>query len=193
EALARLLVRHGSPVRDRLRPLIRPKFRSLLDEDDVMQEAYAEAILSIHQFDPRGSFEGWLFRIAKNNLLDAIRGLQAERRGGKFQQRSLFDFSGPHLTLYHLLVDSITPPSGRASRNEIRREVGHAVAQLPAHYRAVVEQYDIAGRPVDEVARALECSTGAIFMRRARAHDCLREILLGSQAGREITASQPGT
>ena len=41
----------------------------------------------------------------------------------------------------------------------------------------VVRLYDLECRPVEQVAQLLECSPGAVYMRRARARDMLREIL----------------
>ena len=81
-SLVRLLSRYGPEVRRSLCGEIPPQFRGFLSEYDVMQESYAEAFLAIGQLDPNGSFSAWLRRIAKNNLLDAVKGLRAERRGG---------------------------------------------------------------------------------------------------------------
>jgi DNA-directed RNA polymerase specialized sigma24 family protein len=37
--------------------------------------------------------------------------------------------------------------------------------------------FDLEGRPVQQIASALQRSEGAVYMLRARAHDRLREIL----------------
>ena len=51
--------------------------------------------------------------------------------------------------------------------------------RLPASYRRVVDEVDLAERPVSEVAAELNKSPGAIHMLRSRAHERLRELLGG--------------
>lgn len=177
EALTALLERYGPACRRRIRDLLGDRYRSVFDEDDVMQETYVEAFLAIRRFDPRGTFDGWLGRIAKNNLLDAIRGMQAARRREHSRHTVLPQDDDHSLELESLLVDSGTPPSGRAARNELRAEVLQAVANLPTTYREVIELYDLQNLSPPEVAQRLQCSVGAVFMRRARAHQFLRELL----------------
>jgi len=179
DALARLLEQYGPAVRRSIRGEISPQLRAVLSEDDVMQESYADAFLSIHQLGPEGSFFPWLLRIAKNNLLDAAKGLRAERRGGNHSRVETERGEEGALSLLDVLADSGTTPSRGAMRGELGEVLAAALAQLPDAYREVVRLYDLECRPVDQVARMLECSPGAVYMRRARARDMLREILGG--------------
>jgi DNA-directed RNA polymerase specialized sigma24 family protein len=55
--------------------------------------------------------------------------------------------------------------------------LSQAINQLPPTDALVVRLYDLESLPVDEVASLLECSRGAVFMRRARAHLRLRDLL----------------
>src|SRR6185503_11950428 len=81
-ALGSLLERHGPLVRAALQGKIAPQWRATLSEDDVMQVAYLEAVLHIDRFEPGNgaAFQAWLRRIAENNLRDAVRGLEADKR-----------------------------------------------------------------------------------------------------------------
>jgi len=177
DALARLLQRYGPAVRRSIRGEIPPQLRAVISEDDVMQESYAEAFLSIHQLSPEGAFFPWLRRIAKNNLLDATKGLRAERRGGNHARVEAERGDEGALSLFDVLADSGTTPSRGAMRGELEEALTAALAQLPDAYRQVVRLYDLECRPVEQVARRLGCSPGAVYMRRARARDLLREIL----------------
>ena len=179
EALARLLQRHGPLVRRSIRGEIPPQLRSVLSEDDVMQESYAEAFLSIYQLSSEGPFFPWLRRIARNNLLDAAKGLRAERRGGNHARVEAVRGEEGALSLFDVLADSGTTPSRGAMRRELEDALTAALAQLPDAYREVVRLYDLECRPVEQVAQLLECSPGAVYMRRARAREMLREILGG--------------
>ena len=52
-----------------------------------------------------------------------------------------------------------------------------AIEQLPLAYREVVRRYDLQGQSAVEVAGQLGCSPGAVYMRRARAHERLQQLL----------------
>src|SRR5256885_13902788 len=81
-ALLLLLKRFGPKVRDAMRGKIDARWRSILEEDDLMQVTYLEAFLHIHQLAARDadSFVGWLIRIAQNVLRDAVKGLERQKR-----------------------------------------------------------------------------------------------------------------
>jgi RNA polymerase sigma-70 factor, ECF subfamily len=68
-------------------------------------------------------------------------------------------------------------PSRHAGREEARLLIERALQRLPADYADVIRLYDLAGKPIGEVAQTMKRSTGAVHMLRARAHDCLRESL----------------
>jgi RNA polymerase sigma-70 factor (ECF subfamily) len=177
DALVRLLHRYGPDVRRSIRGEIPPQFRPVLSEDDVMQESYAEAFLSIGQLDAQSSFAGWLRRIAKNNLLDAVKGLRTGRRGGNHARVETDRGEEGGLSLFDVLEAGGTTPSRGAMRGELGEVFERVLARLPDAYRDVVRRYDLECRTAEEVAGLLHCSPGAVYMRRARAHDMLREML----------------
>lgn len=179
EALTVLLERHGPTVRQGLSGGIARKWRSVLSVDDVMQQTYTDAFLTIRRFEAResGTFEGWLATLARRNLLDAARLLGAEKRGGDRHRVTPLSHDDSMVALYELVGGSVTTPSRHAARGEAKSALERAIEQLPANYQKVVIMYDLEGRPIDDVATALERSTGAVYMMRARAHDRLGDIL----------------
>lgn len=177
DALAALLERYGPAVRSSISGQIPDRFRPLLSEDDVMQETYTDAFLSISSFDLSGSFLAWLKTVARNNLFDAIRGLQALSREG---ERRRVEHSSSHdqfSAFIESVCDSGTTPSGHAMRRELKESLKNVLEQLPENYRRVVQLYDLECRSIEETARSLGCSAGAVFMRRARALRMLRSML----------------
>lgn len=178
DALATLLARHGSTARRSITGRIPYRFRSLLNEDDVMQETYADAFLSIRQCEGQSAeeFSAWLARIASNNLRDAIRILSATKRGGD-RSHLPSGISNLFADLQQLLYDTGTTPSQKVMRQESAAALVSALNQLPAAYQQIVRAYDLEGQPVDQVARACKCSPGAVYMRRMRAHRILYEML----------------
>ena len=144
-----------------------------------MQQTYTDAFQDFERFVPRGdeSFTAWLTSLARCNLIDALRLLDADKRGKdrqRIEPRSRADSS---VALCEQLGVSLTTPSKQVAREEACRALEWALEQLPETYRKIVEMYDLEGRPVDEVAGELNLSPGAMYMRRARAHRSLREIM----------------
>ena len=182
-ALRQLLERHGPTVRERFSSQIPDRCRALLTLDDLMQETYTDAFLDVGEFANRGdhSFERWLSTIAKHNLLNAIRMLDAEKRGGKRSHVVVEASDDSFIALHDLIVGSGTTPSGRAARMEAAGLLTTAVERLPEAYRQVVSMYDLNGASIDSVSQALKRSPGAVFMLRARAHKALKR-LMGSRS-----------
>lgn len=59
---------------------IRPSQRGALDPEDVVAEVWVRAFRALPQFDPQVSFRAWLFRIAKNVLLESFRKLRPDSK-----------------------------------------------------------------------------------------------------------------
>ncbi|MFQ5492106.1 MAG: RNA polymerase sigma factor [Phycisphaerae bacterium] len=179
QALSDLLERHGPGVRGGLSRSIPRRWQAVLGADDVMQQAYTDAFVAIGRFEPRGpgTFAAWLSTLAKRNLIDAIRGLEADKRGGDRQQVGPIGNDESFVALYEQVGGTITSPSRQAARKEARSLLEQAIGSLPEDYQTLIRMYDLEGRTVQEVAQALNRSPGAVFMLRTRAHRRLSEIM----------------
>ncbi len=175
EALAALLERHGPRLARTLRSSIPTRARSVLSIDDVVQDAYTEAFLAIGRFEWRGegSFLAWLSTLARRSLLDTVRLLEADKRGGRHRRVEL----DRTIDLAEQLGWTTSTPSRVAARDEAGKLLQTALANLPADYRQAIEAYDLGGRTVEEVAVILDRSPGAVHMLRMRAHRMLAEVL----------------
>lgn len=172
-----LLNRHGPEVRQRIRKEIPRRFRSMIDEEDVMQETYIEVFVKFRTTDLASvsTFSPWLYRAAKNNLTDAIRGLNTARRD-KHRVSSTGTARGL-AEIVERVRASDTSPSERAVRRELPAALSHAVGELPVSYQRVITLCFLSEMSVPDVARQLECSQGAVFMRRSRALQAMQRIL----------------
>jgi len=179
DALAAILKECAPQIRASVAGQIPARWQSVLSVDDVLQQTYADAFLSVSRFDPDedGAFAGWLQRIAQCNLRDAIRMLKAVKRGGRRVRVEFHDPAKTAAALISMLSDSGTTPSKGATDEEAASHLDHALSQLPPSYRLVVQLYDLEEVDVDTVAERLDRSCGAVYMLRARAHDRLRELL----------------
>lgn len=178
-ALRTLLERFGGEVRQRIGGRIESRWRAVLDLDDVMQVAYLEAFLHIEQLTARdaASFLAWLTRIAENGLRDAVRGLSRQKRPDPARRVIESSTADSYAGLLDCLGVTTTTPSGEAVRRDAAGALEIAIERLPEDYQTAVRLYDLEGRPVSEVAAAMERSVGAVHMLRGRAHDQLRRHL----------------
>ena len=178
DALGELLEAYGPGVETSLS--ISSKWGGMLDAADVMQVTYLEAFIQIRGFDVARAeaFPQWLKRIAENNLRDAIRSLEAKKNPPPHLKLNA-ESGDSSLALFDVLTSGGGTPSLIVRQDEARTRLRRALSCLPSDYARAVQYYDLDGKPVDEVARILERSTGAVFMLRQRAHDRLR-VLLGS-------------
>ena len=179
EAIVSLLESHEPTVRRRIEPRIPQKYRSVIGTDDVIQQTFVDACREITRFEPRSeqSFPAWVEAIAERNLLDAVRMLDAKKRGGDRQRITAQGREESWRDLVDVLSASHSTPSRVAVGREAVEQLEQALKSLPETYYNVVEMYDLQGRSIDDVSRALERSEGAVYMLRARAHRMLAEIL----------------
>jgi RNA polymerase sigma factor (sigma-70 family) len=180
-ALIDLLEQCAPMLRNRLEGKIPQTLRVTVESDDVLQVTYIEVVGRISQFKTGGmnGFRAWVSRVAENNLLDAIRAAQAAKRPDPAKRahtpRNADDSAA---TLIEVLAgDSKATPSRFVARGEAVMAMERMLATLPGDYARVIRLYDLAGRPVEEVAKEMGRSTGAVFMLRARAHDRLRDAM----------------
>jgi RNA polymerase sigma-70 factor, ECF subfamily len=177
DALTALLNRHGPAVRRRL--VINPLWQAVLDPADVMQVTYLEAFLRIHQLEARDGegFRAWLDRLAQNNLRDAIRELEAQKRPDPRRQVVRGPENDSAATLLETLSDGGPTASHIAASRESKQALEDALCRLPPMYAQVVRLHDLDGQSVGGVGMAMDRSPGSVCMLRARALDRLRELL----------------
>ncbi len=166
-AARRELIRLITPwLRREVDTWLDPALSRVVTADDVVQEVCGIEIVRDMTLFRRGGYEAfkaWARQVARRSFLDAAR--TARRELGRRAAGSLDE----QATLHALLSETTLTPSRTVSTSETRLRVRAALERLPAHQRHVIEQYDIGGRSMAEVARTIGVSEGAARMRRARA------------------------
>ncbi len=176
DALTRLLRARTAQLRSQLK--IDARWQSVIDVDDILQITFTEAFLRIGRFEPTGpgAFMAWLSRIADNNLRDAIKGLQRQKRPPPAPQATGRGDASV-VELLELLGVTTTTPTRVFAQNELKEALERALAALPEDYARAVRAYDLEGRSIAETSQLLDRKPGAVHMLRARAHGRLRELL----------------
>lgn len=158
---------------------LQPLYRRDLEVDDLLQVSYVEAFVRIASLRDRTAdgFRAWMRRLVDTNLKDAIRALERDKRPDA-RRRVTHDGSGASArTLFARVAGAGGSPSGVNSAAEEVRRLEAALERLPADYRHVVREVDLAERRVAEVAAEMGRSAGAVHLLVKRAHDRLRELL----------------
>jgi RNA polymerase sigma-70 factor (TIGR02960 family) len=153
---------------------------SVQDAEDLLQETLLAAWRGLERFDGRSSLRAWLYRIATNRCLNALR----DRRRRPRRVEPIADPPVPTrrsepiwLEPYpDALLDTVADTSpGPQARYELKEAVGlafvAALQHLPPRQRAVLVLRDVLGFRAAEVADMLETSEAAVkgALQRARA------------------------
>jgi RNA polymerase sigma-70 factor, ECF subfamily len=117
---------------------------SVLDGEDVVQEALFHAFRKLDSFDESRSLEPWLFRIAHNQAIDFLRRRRA-------QQEAEWDAA---------VVDSVEPAVPDVPA--LRYAIEHLVTALPPRERACVLLKDVFDYSLQEIAELVESTPGAV-------------------------------
>ena len=164
------LGREALAYADTLHNLARYLTRSPTDAEDLVQETYARALASAHQFTPGTNLKAWLFRILRNTFLSQYRHERHNpTRGG---------------------LDTVAPTAQAAEdapwlrgdleldrlRKVVGEEIERALMSLTEDARTAI-LLDLEGLTEVEVAQAVGCAVGTVKSRLARARAALRAQL----------------
>lgn len=148
--------------------------------DDVFQNTFVQVYLKIQQYEPGRPARPWLYAIATNQAIDALR-----RRNRRADQRADAvtspDEDGQPRPLFELLPASGDNPPDAADRAEQRELVRAAVEKLPDLLRQVVILAYFQGLKYRDVAEALDIPVGTVKSRLHAALARLTEEWTGSQ------------
>lgn len=156
------------------------------DAEDVTQQAFLSALENLAGFRGDASFATWLNRIATFAALKVIR----KRQGlDTVSLEAATEPAEDSETIPHpeFIADWKQSPEQLVRRNETRRLLDEALAQLDEKHRLVFLLRDVEGLSVKDTAETLALSEANVKVRLLRARLQLRELLtrtLGDPATR---------
>ena len=140
------------------------RVRNQTEAEDLTEQVFLRALESSPSFKWRGApISSWLFRIARNQVIDYWRTDKSKRT----------------LRLNASLVSNTIDPERAAERNSDIRQLIQAVGQLTQAQRDVIELRFAGGLSVSEVANILGKSPGAVKVLQHSALATLRRKLSG--------------
>jgi RNA polymerase sigma-70 factor, ECF subfamily len=146
--------------------------RDPADAEDLVQETYARAYASFHQFTEGTNLRAWLNRILTNTFISAYR-----RR----QREPVLSTAG--IEDWQLARAQSHMPGGMRSAEDLALDhmpdgdVTEALRQLPEDFRMAVYLADVEGHNYREIAGIMQCPLGTVMSRLHRGRSRLRELL----------------
>lgn len=130
--------------------------------EDLVQDAFVRAWQKLDGFRHQSAFGTWLYRLAVNTALMALRSRAADPVG---------------LPGDDALPESPDTPFCPAEREELER----AIAALPPRARAVLVLHDVEGWRHEDIATELGMAAGTSKAQLHHARQRLRQVLGGSR------------
>ncbi len=146
----------------RLRRFARALARDAADADDLLQVALERALKAREQWMPGTRLDAWMMRIVRNCWIDEARA--RTRRGQTFVEEEAGAGVGSD---GHLDVE----------RRAELRDVGRAMATLPAEQREVIALVLVEGLAYREAADLLDIPIGTLTSRLTRGRQALVRML----------------
>ena len=143
------------------------------EAEDAVQETYLRAWRGRDTFDGSAALRAWLYKIATNVCLDAIRRANRRPPGRSLDSIGEVPWIGPYPDR---LLDEIAPPEDEPDKVVVARETIElaflaAIQLLPPRQRAVLILRDVLDWSARETADLLDMSVVAVnsALQRARA------------------------
>ena len=151
----------------RLKQFIRNRVPDARDAEDIFQEVFYELIEAYRLMKPVEQVGAWLFRVARNRIIDLFR--------GKRSAVSASD-SVPE-NWEELLPSPDAGPDAEYARSVLLEELDAALEDLPPEQRDVFVAHEIEGRSFKELSEETGVSVNTLLSRKRYAVLHLRSRL----------------
>ena len=157
----------------RLRNFIRRRVPDPRDAEDILQDVFYKLVEANRLLMPIEHVTGWLFRVARNRIIDVFR----KKKPENFSEAAVEGEDGEMLQLEDLLPSPDAGPEAFYARNVLLDELELAIEELPEEQREVFVAHELEGRSFKEIAAETGVSVNTLLSRKRYAVLHLRERL----------------
>jgi RNA polymerase sigma-70 factor (ECF subfamily) len=139
---------------------------------DLTQEIFVKVFMALDRYDPKYQFSTWLFRIAQNSAIDAL-------RKKSIAEVPIAKPAGDDDAKDREFADTGISPYRALKNKQLAAAIDDAVRELPADYRELIQLRHFAELSYEEIASMKKLPLGTVKNKLFRARNMLKESLEG--------------
>ena len=159
--------------RSRLRNFIRRRVPDPRDAEDILQDVFYELVEANRLLMPIEHVTGWLFRVARNRIIDLFR----KKKPESFSDAAVADDDAERMQLEDLLPSPDAGPDALYARSVLLDELELALDELPEEQREVFVAHELEGRSFKQMAAETGVNVNTLLARKRYAVLHLRRRL----------------
>jgi RNA polymerase sigma-70 factor, ECF subfamily len=142
------------------------------DAHDLAQEIFVKVFVALDRYDPKYQFSTWLFRIAQNSAIDALR----KKSIAEVPISKPVSEEEPKEREF---ADTGVSPYRALKNKQLAAAIDKAVVELPPDYRELIQLRHFAELSYEEIASMKKLPLGTVKNKLFRARNMLKESLEG--------------
>ncbi len=147
----------------RLRGFIRKHVLDEGDAEDILQEVFYELVQTYRLMKPVEKVGAWLFRVARNRIIDRFRRRKPEVSMGDDATRNN---EGESFQWEDVLPSPDAGPEAAYAREILLEELESAIGDLPEEQREVFVAHEVEGLSFKELSAATGISVNTLLSRK---------------------------